>query len=214
LKRAEAEPDRLLIHRAATDSCPTGKGTVLTSRTADILPDLLTLGLDVIFVGAAPSRSSADIGHYYAGPTNKFWRLLSQAGFTPRLLRSEEDAEVLRYGVGLTGIYKHLSTSANHLLPAPTAELRAALYAKLLRYAPRFVCYNGKDVYQLATGRICTDWGELEERLGDSRVFVVHGSSARADFWGRERLALYRELKSLVDAERASPARPPARRKS
>ena len=89
----------------------------------DILPDILAPGLDVIFVGAAPSRSSADIGHYYAGPTNKFWRLLSQAGFTPRLLRSEEDAEVLRYGVGLTGIYKHLSTSANHLLPAPTATL-------------------------------------------------------------------------------------------
>src|SRR4029453_3553278 len=103
--------------------------------------------------------------------------------------RSEEDAEVLRCGVGLTGIYKHIATSANHLLPIPTAERRAALRDKLLHYAPRIVCYNGKDVYHLATGRVCTDWGEQEERLGASRVFVVHSSSARADFWGRERLA-------------------------
>jgi TDG/mug DNA glycosylase family protein len=183
-------------------------------RSEPILPDILAPGLDVIFVGAAPSHSSADIGHYYAGPTNKFWLLLCQAEFTPRLLRSEEDAEVLRFGVGLTGIYKHIATSANHLLPAPTEALRAALRDKLLRYGPSFVCYNGKDVYQLATGRVCTDWGEQEERSGDSRVFVVHSSSARADFWGKERLALYRELKSLVDAERSSTSQPPARWKS
>src|SRR5262249_14669888 len=128
-----------------------------------ILPDLLAPGLDVIFVGAAPSHSSAQVGHYYAGPTNKFWRLLSQASFTPRQLRSEEDTEVLRYGIGLTGIYRNLATSANHLLPVPTPEIRVALNAKLRRYAPRFVCYNGKDVYQLSTGRVCTDWGEQAE---------------------------------------------------
>jgi len=52
----------------------------------------------------------------------------------------------------------------------------------------------------MATGKICTDWGEQDERIGDSRVFVVHSSSARADHWGAERLALYRELYALVHA--------------
>lgn len=164
------------------------------------MPDILAPGLDVIFVGAAPSHSSAQVGHYYAGPTNKFWLLLSQAGFTPRQLRPEEDAEVLHYGIGLTGIYKNVATSANHLLPTPTEQQRAELSAKLLRLSPRFLCYNGKDVYHLATGRLCTDWGEQAETLGSSRIFVAHSSSARADFWGQERLALYRELKSLLDA--------------
>lgn len=152
----------------------------------------------MIFVGAAPSHSSADIGHYYAGPTNKFWLLLYQAGFTPRQLRSQEDAEVLRYGIGLTGIYKHLATSANHLLPTPSETLRAELRAKLLANAPRFICYNGKDVYQLCTGSVCTDWGAQEARLGSSRMYVVHSSSARADGWGQARLALYRELRTLI----------------
>src|SRR5581483_532927 len=119
-----------------------------------------------------------------------------------RQLRAEEDQEVVRYGIGLTGIHKYLSTSANHLLPPPTTQQRADLVAKLQFYAPRFVCFNGKDVYQMATERLCTDWGEQEEPIGSARVFVAHSSSARADFWGKERLLLYRELKSLVDAAR------------
>ena len=174
-----------------------------SASPATILPDILAPHLDVIFVGAAPSHSSAEIGHFYAGPTNKFWLLLAQAGFTPRQLAAHEDAEALRYGIGLTGIYLNLSTSANHLLPKPTPEQQAALEKKLRAYAPRFICFNGKDVYQMATGRVCTDWGEQEERIGSSRVFVIHSSSARADAWGRERLALYQELKSLIDAGRS-----------
>jgi TDG/mug DNA glycosylase family protein len=163
-----------------------------------VLPDVLAPGLDVIFVGAAASLSAAAIRHYYAGPTNKFWLLLYQAGFTPRRLRAEEDAEALQYGIGLTDLYKHASSSGNHLLPPPTKVLRDRLRAKLLANAPRFVCFNGKDVYKMVTGRICVDWGEQDERIGESRVFVIHSSSARADAWGRERLALYHELKSLV----------------
>jgi TDG/mug DNA glycosylase family protein len=163
-----------------------------------ILPDLLAPGLDVIFVGAAASHSAAAVGHYYAGPTNKFWLLLYQAGFTPRRLRAEEDAEVLRYGIGITDIFKHTSSSGNHLLPPSTEAQRERLLANLLANAPRFICYNGKDVYKMATGRVCPDWGEQDERIGTSRVFVIHSSSARADGWGRERLALYQELKQLV----------------
>ena len=172
--------------------------TDTNSGTEPVLPDVLAPGLDVIFVGAAASLSAAAIRHYYAGPTNKFWLLLHQAGFTPRRLRAEEDREALRYGIGLTDLYKHSSSSGNHLLPPPTQVLRDRLHAKLIAHAPRFVCYNGKDVYKMVTGRLCLEWGEQDERVGEARVFVIHSSSARADAWGRERLALYRELKGLI----------------
>lgn len=171
-----------------------------TQETSQVvyLPDILAPDLDVIFVGAAASHNSARAGHWYAGPTNKFWLLLSQSGFTPRQLRPEEDGEVLKYGLGLTCLYPHLATSANHLLPTPTSDRRHQLQEKLLRYHPRFLCFNGKDVYQMSTGRMCTDWGEQTETIGHSRVFVVHSSSARADHWGADRLALYRELYTLI----------------
>ena len=171
-----------------------------------ILPDYLAPGLDVIFVGAAPSLSSEQSGHYYAGPTNKFWLLLHQAGFTPRQLRPKEDAQVLQYNIGLTGLYKHTSTSANHLLPPPSTMQRQELQRKILQFAPQWAVFNGKDVYKLATGQVYVDWGEQSEFIGKTRVFVVHSSSARADGWGRERLALYRELKQLLDAPPAQDA--------
>ena len=166
-----------------------------------MLPDILAPNLDVIFVGAAPSHSSADAGHYYAGPTNKFWLLLHQSGFTPRRLRPEQDSDVLEFGIGLTGIYKNLSTSANHLLPVPSPEQQRDLQEKLVKLAQTFLCYNGKDVYKLCTGRTCIDWGAQLERIGTSRVFVVISSSARADGWARERLEQYGELKRLVDKD-------------
>src|SRR5689334_2112333 len=86
-------------------------------NTGSLLSDILAPDLNVIFVGAAPSLHSARAGHWYAGPTNKFWLLLHQAGFTPRQLLPEEDEELLRYRLGLTCIHPHLSSSANHLLP-------------------------------------------------------------------------------------------------
>jgi double-stranded uracil-DNA glycosylase len=183
-----------------------GKANVIAEpreERAPLLPDLLATGLDIIFVGAAPSHWSADIGHYYAGPTNRFWLTLYKSGFTPRLLLPEEDTQILQYGIGLTGIYRQLSTSANHLLPTPTGERRARLREKLRELSPKYICYNGKDAYRLCTGKTWTDWGEQAVRQGEPRVFVAISSSGRADGWSRERLEQYRELKRLVDEARS-----------
>ena len=54
-------------------------------------------------------------------------------------------------------------------------------------------------------GKDCLDWGEQWERIGGSRLFIVHSSSARADHWGNERLALYKELKQRIEETRAKP---------
>src|SRR5438034_6603430 len=89
-----------------------------------LLPDILAVGLDVIFVGAAPSLCAAQTGHYYAGGRNRFWQLLYQAGFTPRQLDASEDASVLEHGIGLTAILPGLISTSNALLPVPTDEER------------------------------------------------------------------------------------------
>lgn len=168
-----------------------------------LLPEILAPGLDVIFVGAAPSVAAAMSGHYYAGGRNRFWQLLHQAGFTPELLAAEEDDRALEFGIGLTAILPgHISTS-NDLLPPPSEAERAALRERLLRLAPRFVCYNGRDVYRMCHGDDPPGWGLLPEPLGISQQFVVYSSSGRADRWGADRLYLYHELKRLVDADRA-----------
>lgn len=167
----------------------------------NLLPDILAPGLQVIFVGAAPSFKAAQTGHYYAGSRNRFWLLLYQSGFTPRQLEPEEDATLTEYGIGLTGLMRYAISTDNSRLPPPTEADRRELFEKLRRFAPRFVCYNGRDVYRMCHGEDTPNWGLLTETLGASRQFVVYSSSGRADGWGAERLFLYRQLRLLLDEE-------------
>ena len=50
------------------------------------VPDVLASDLDVIFCGINPGRVSAAAAAHFANPRNDFWRLLHEAGFTPRLV--------------------------------------------------------------------------------------------------------------------------------
>ena len=50
------------------------------------LPDYLAPGLAVVLVGINPSRYSAEVGHYFANPRNRFWRAFNAAGLTPEPL--------------------------------------------------------------------------------------------------------------------------------
>lgn len=169
-----------------------------------LLSDIVAPGIDVLFVGAAPSLHAAETGHYYAGPRNRFWLLLYQAGFTPRQLEAEEDRSVVEYGIGLTAVHHRVASSVNNALPEPTDEQRAAVRDLAIRLRPLVVCANGKDVYRMLNGVEAPDWGLQPERIGASRVFVVHSSSGRADRWGADRLQLYRELRQFVQTHRCS----------
>ena len=57
--------------------------------TPSAVPDVLGPGLDVLFCGINPGRFSAAAAAHFANPRNDFWRLLHEAGFTPRLLEPE-----------------------------------------------------------------------------------------------------------------------------
>ncbi len=162
------------------------------------LTDILRPGLDLIVVGAAASLHSAREKHWYAGPRNRFYALLHQSGFTPHQLEPEEDVTLPLYGIGLTCLHKYAASSANHLLPAPTQEQRKIVLEKLIRYAPRLLCFNGKDVYRMVTGQAEPDWGLQSETLGEAPVYIVQSSSGRADLWGQDRLEGYREMYRIL----------------
>ena len=66
------------------------------------VPDVLAPGLTAVFCGINPGRVSAAAGAHFANPRNDFWRLLHDAGFTPRQLEPSEQHELLRHGFGVT----------------------------------------------------------------------------------------------------------------
>src|SRR5207253_9742280 len=68
---------------------------------ASAVPDVLAPWLDAIFVGINPGRVSAAAAAHFANPRHDFWRLLHDAGFTPRRYEPSEQfsLHVLGYGV-------------------------------------------------------------------------------------------------------------------
>ena len=142
------------------------------------LPDYLGPGLDIVFVGINPGERSARIGHYYGNPRNPFWRLLDEAGLTPRELKPQEDRLLPTFGIGITDIVKRPSRGVGDLAGAEFRRGRPALEAKLLAARPRIVCFNGVTAFAHTFGpRAFRRFGRQRVMIGPSRVFVIPSTS-------------------------------------
>ncbi len=161
-----------------------------------MLPDYLKPDLDVVFVGLNPSLKSTAVGHYYAGPGNQFWRFLAEAGFTDRVLRSDEDGQLLKYRVGLTDFVKRATRGVNDLNPREFGSGIDDLRCKIERVRPKVVCFNGKSGYQAAVGKC--DYGLQDANWSGIPLYVAPSTSGALPIKREEKLAHYVELKRLM----------------
>lgn len=163
------------------------------------LPTYIAPGLNLLFIGFNPGMRSAQIGHYYGYPGNRFWWLLHQSGLTDRLLRPEEDHTLLNLGYGLTDIVARPSKSSNDLAGWELRAGRADLLDKLDRFRPRIACYNGKGVYAALTGKPSPAYGRQPEPVVHGVVdFVAASPSGRSREPVSLKLKLYKELRALL----------------
>ena len=154
----------------------------MSEGKAHVLPDVLSQGLKVVFCGTAAGARSAQVGAYYAGPGNKFWKTLFTVGLTPRLLEPGEFRLLPQYGIGLTDIAKTYSGADSGL--RRTHFDAKGLRLKLENAAPTVVAFNGK---KAAQSFYATDvpFGQQREKLAVSTsVFVLPSTSGAANgFW-------------------------------
>lgn len=145
-----------------------------------MLPDYLSSGLMVVFVGTAAGERSAARGHYYAGRGNKFWELLWEANLTgDRILIPEQDERVLSYGVGLTDVAKAVAASTDSKLRAGDYDV-PAFVAKIERYRPGCVAFNGKTAASVVAkqlGQPKPDHGPTSFSVAGARGYVLPSSS-------------------------------------
>jgi G:T/U-mismatch repair DNA glycosylase len=59
-----------------------------------VLPDSLGPNLRVVFCGTAVGKTSASVGHYYAGPGNEFWGTLHEVGLITEPLGAHLDCSM------------------------------------------------------------------------------------------------------------------------
>ena len=150
----------------------------------DVLPDVLGPGLSIVFCGSAAGAASARAGAYYAGPGNRFWPTLYRVGLTPRLLAPAEFHTVRRYGIGLTDLCKTESGADSGL--SGEADDTAALAAKIARYRPAVLAFNGKRAARVFLDYATIDYGEQPRRIGETEIHVLPSTSGAARRWWDE----------------------------
>jgi TDG/mug DNA glycosylase family protein len=143
------------------------------------LPDLIGEGLTVLFCGINPGMTAATAGHHFVNRSNRFWRVLHRAGFTPMEISPEQDRCILDYGYGLTTVVQRPTASADQLSPHEFATAAAQFRQKIARHAPRFVAFLGKPAYAALSGRREIAWGRQTEPMEGSIVWVLPNPSGR-----------------------------------
>jgi double-stranded uracil-DNA glycosylase len=172
---------------------------VTASRTPSDVPDVLGPGLSVVFCGINPGRVSAAAGAHFANPRNDFWRLLHDAGFTPRLYEPHEQFALLELGIGVTNA-AYRTTKGSGDLRRGDFEGSAQRLEQLARdLSPRALAFVGKEAFRGAFGTR-PDVGAQVKTLGDVGLFVLPSTSpANAAVPYPERLRWFQALRTWIE---------------
>jgi double-stranded uracil-DNA glycosylase len=182
------------------------------------LPDYLQPGLDLVFIGINPGLYSVQRGHYFARSTSRFWPGFSASALSERVrqglgtavLHPEHDAELPRFGIGLTDVVKRPSSNAAELSLSDFEKWAPDLLLKLQHHAPLVACFHGLTAYRpflqvaLKTANARLVLGEQPERIGVTRLYVVpNPSPANAHFTVSDQISWYDRLAGFLKALKA-----------
>lgn len=162
------------------------------------LPDQLLPNLRLVFVGTAASTHSAEVGHYYAHPGNRFWRAIHEAGITPRRYQPSEFAALIELGIGFTDLSKS-GAGMDHQIAAGTIDV-PRFRAKIEKYRPRTIAFTSKKAASLFYGRPSSGiaLGQQPRDEGWPETFVLPSPSGAAS--GHWTLEPWQELAKWIAA--------------
>jgi TDG/mug DNA glycosylase family protein len=164
------------------------------------IPDVIAVGLRVVFAGINPGLYSAATGYHFARPGNRFWPALHRSGFTGRIFRPDEQEQLLCLGLGITNIVARATARADELRPEEFRAGGRILTAKITRLRPRWLAVVGVTGYRAAFGRRNAAVGPQGEAIGETRVWVLPNPSGLNALWTTPRLVeAFRELRLGVE---------------
>lgn len=144
------------------------------------LRDLVRPPVRILFVGINPGIRSAALGHHFAGYSNRFWKLLFEAGLVPEAIGAEDDGRLPEWGFGLTNLIARPTPGIDTLAPAEYVAGERVLRRKVRRWQPAVVAFVGVTLFRTvfkARGDVRA--GPRPERFEGARVFVLPNPSGR-----------------------------------
>jgi TDG/mug DNA glycosylase family protein len=165
-----------------------------------VLGPIVGPGLRVLFVGINPSLRSAEVGHHFARPGNRFWPALHAAGFTPRRLRPDEDHELHAHGVGVTNLAFRPTRSAAEISRHELREGAVELESTVREHQPRLVAIVGLVAYRTAFDRPQAVMGLQPVEIGGRPVWVLpNPSGLNAHYKPADFARLYAEARAFAE---------------
>ncbi|MED4203943.1 G/U mismatch-specific DNA glycosylase [Neobacillus mesonae] len=161
--------------------------------------DRIKENLNILFVGFNPSIRSSETGHHFANPSNRFWKILYEAGLTPRKLEPLEDDCLLEWNMGITNIVARPTKAADEITKDEYKQGREILKQKIARLRPKIVCFVGKGVYLQFSRQKSAPWGMQKEAVVDGTIdFVAPSSSGLVRMKIEEMVEIYKGLTALL----------------
>jgi len=148
---------------------------------------------------------SAVTGHHFAGPTNRFWRLLYESGIVPEPVTHHDDVRLPRWGIGMTNLIARPSPGIDVLRPQEYLEGWRILEQKIAKFRPEIVAFVGVTMYR-ALWKVLGHSDPPAIRPGfqkatvhGARMFVLPNPSGRnANFSYEEMLDAFRLLRRAM----------------
>ena len=120
-----------------------GSRTVQKSAALE-LPDKVPARAHTIFVGINPAIRSAEVGHYYAHPTNRFWALVRESGIAPQALDATYDDVMVKRGFGFTDVAKRPTIAATDLADHEFSKAPDRLEKLVASIRPKTIVFVSK----------------------------------------------------------------------
>jgi len=199
--KGTSTPKKLQISRIASPRSSSKYANPAKYAHLSPLTDTIIPGLVLVFIGVNPGITTAETGHAYAHPSNRFWHLLHICGLTPeRRLRPEEDRQLpWTHGYGHTNIVSRPTKDQGELSKEEMIAGTAVLEEKCSVFRPEAVCIVGKGIWEAVwrwrTGRPMKKeefhygWQDEGQNMGKvkgeaawrgSKVFVASSTSGQA----------------------------------
>lgn len=159
------------------------------------LPDVLCPGLTGVFCGINPGMQAALTGHHFAGRSNRFWRVLHLANFTPNLMTPEGGSDLLLHGWGLTTAVARPTARAAQLSSHELVDAISELEFRIRHNAPQHIAFLGKAVYATILHKRDVQWGPQPGTFGGARPWILPNPSGLNRAFSLSALTeAYREL--------------------
>ncbi len=142
-----------------------------------MLTDIIKENLNVLFCGINPGLKSASDGHHFSGRSNRFWKVLHQAGFTPYEIEAINDVDILDFEFGLTTAVARATSRADQLSKEEFDDSIEIFKDKIKQFKPKYIAFLGKAAYKAFSGKKQITWGLQPEDFCGAKVWILPNPS-------------------------------------